>query len=122
MSKSNSNLYSLAKLAKKRLRENSYKENRILLTTNPSPIIIKHETKTTTITVINNKDELLYQKVCDLLSRGNTLNPVGQLIDQKIFSSLDMEAKQKYIYNLTEKYKELKLRYYKEHPYNFATI
>ena len=61
MSKSNSNLYSLAKLAKKRLRENSYKENRILLTTNPTPIIVKHQTKATTVTIINNKDELLYQ-------------------------------------------------------------
>lgn len=122
MSKTNSNLYSLAKLAKKRLRENSYKDNKILLTKSPAPIIIKQPIKTPSITVINNRDEMLYQKVCELLSRGNTLNPVGQLIDQKVFNSLDVEAKQKYIYNLTEKYKELKLRYYKEHPYNFATI
>lgn len=115
-------LYLLAKQARKRLKKNSYKESNVLLVQNRAAsfmaIPTKREPSKITSIIINSKDEMLYQKVCQILARGNVLNPIGELIDQKIFSSLDIESKQKYIYNLTDKYKELKVRYYREHPYN----
>lgn len=114
-------LYNLAKMAKRRLSSNNYSEAKIMLVPKPVLTIMpKKELAKPVITVINNKDELLYQRVCDLLTNGRCFNPVGELIDQKVFSSLDMEAKQKYIYSLTDKFKQLKLRYYREHPYNFS--
>lgn len=115
-------LYLLAKQARKRLKKNSYKEANILLVQNKissfMTIPTKKEPSKITSILINSKDEILYQKVCQILARGNVLNPIGELIDQKVFSSLDTESKQKYIYNLADKYKELKIRYYREHPYN----
>jgi len=57
----------------------------------------------------------LYNRVCKLLNSNEIIiNPIQELIDHKYYSSLSLEAKQKYIYELSEKYKEMKLRYIKE--------
>lgn len=60
-------------------------------------------------------DETLYRKVCDILDRDElALNPIGQLIDAEVYSELDPAAKQRYILELSEKFRELKDRYYRE--------
>ncbi len=114
-------------MAKARLRCNSYTGVKTSLKpTNFKEYIDSKEeakpAKSTTV-VINSYDEMLYKKVCDMINRGlDKVNPIGNLIDKKVFLGLDFEAKQHYITTLNFKYKELKQRYYREHmqSYNFG--
>lgn len=60
-------------------------------------------------------DEKMYRKVCDILDSNEvTLNPIGQLIDRDVYDGLDAAAKQRYILELSDKFRELKERYYRE--------
>ena len=62
-----------------------------------------------------NRDEKMYKKVCAILDRDEaTINPIGQLIDNDVYSALDAAAKQRYILELSNKFRELKDRYYRE--------
>ncbi len=118
----NPTLCTLAKIAKKRLKENSYKSiNKLVINTSmkknkPSKV------DNTPTPAVDNKDEILYLKICKLLASGKVLNPIAQLIEYRVFYTLSLEAKQRYIYNLKERYAILKQRYYKEHFYNYALI
>ena len=68
------------------------------------------------------QEQELYDRVCKLLnSEEIVINPIQELIDNKYYSTLSMEAKQKYIYDLSEKYKQMKLRYIKEQE-SFAKV
>ena len=61
------------------------------------------------------KDEELYVKVCRILDSDEiTTNPIGQLMDKQEYDLLDEFGKQRYILQLSGKYRELKERYYKE--------
>ncbi|MCH5162543.1 MAG: hypothetical protein J1G38_03540 [Clostridiales bacterium] len=60
-------------------------------------------------------DDGLYRKVCAILDRDElTINPIGQLIDDEVYEGLDPAAKQRYILELSDKFRELKERYYRE--------
>lgn len=62
-----------------------------------------------------NRDEELYRKVKIILDKDEyTGNPIGQLIDSKEYESLDDGGRQRYVLELSKKYRELKERYYKE--------
>lgn len=61
-------------------------------------------------------EQELYEKVCKLLSREEVvINPIKELVDYKYYNTLSLESKQKYIFELSEKYKTMKIRYEKEH-------
>lgn len=61
------------------------------------------------------KEELFYNKVCSILEHDeNTLNPIGQLIDRKEFEKLDENNRQRYILQLSQKFREMRERYYRE--------
>ena len=61
------------------------------------------------------QDKILYDKVCKLLEREDVVvNPIRELVDYKYYNSLSLEARQKYIFDLSEKYKIMKDRYEKE--------
>ncbi len=61
-------------------------------------------------------EQELYDRVCKILSRDEVvINPIKELIDTKYYNSLSLEAKQKYIIDLSNKYKEMKSRYEREH-------
>ena len=61
-------------------------------------------------------EQELYEKVCKILSREEiVINPIRELVDYKVYNSMTLDAKQKYIFDLSEKYKMLKIRYEKEH-------
>lgn len=63
----------------------------------------------------NNADDELYKKVAKLLTENEyVLNPIMQLIDHDEYDKLDEHAKQNYIFELTDKYNELKTRFEKE--------
>jgi len=67
-------------------------------------------------------EQELYERVCKLLSREDVvINPIQELVDTKYYSTLSLEAKQKYIFDLSEKYKEMKLKYEREHEI-FANV
>ena len=117
MSKTSS-LSILAKTAKARLKCNSYNGTHMMpKPTDFSSCVKKIESKPKINNiVVNSYDEMLYKKVCRIISLGlDKVNPIGELIDKKVFSGLDFEAKQHYISTLNFKYKQLKQRYYKEH-------
>ena len=118
------NIYNLAKLAKERLKQNNYIKTKTSSINNArafSNYIANKKEETSCIKAKATQkkysyDEELYKKVCFLIENNQVANPVSLLIDKQLFSSLDPEAKQFYIHNLTEKYKFMKSRYYKEHP------
>lgn len=61
-------------------------------------------------------EQELYEKVCKILDRDEiVINPIKELVDYKHYNSLSLDAKQKYIFELSEKYKVMKIRYEKEH-------
>lgn len=67
-------------------------------------------------------EQELYERVCKLLDRDEIIiNPIQELIDYKHYNTLSLDAKQKYIFDLSEKYKEMKNRYNKEHE-RFANV
>ena len=66
-------------------------------------------------TCFTTHEQDLYNRVCKLLERDDVVvNPIQELVDNKYYKTLSLEAKQKYIFDLSEKYKEMKLRYEKE--------
>lgn len=60
-------------------------------------------------------DEKMYRKVCDILDSNEVaLNPIGQLIERDVYDGLDANGKQRYVLELSEKFRELQERYYRE--------
>lgn len=60
-------------------------------------------------------DEIMYEKVCRILDEDeDTMNPIGQLVDQEEYRRLDDGGRQRYILELSKKYREMKERYYGE--------
>ena len=61
------------------------------------------------------EEEEFYGKVCSILeSDENTINPIGQLIDREEFEKLDADNRQRYILKLSQKFREMRERYYRE--------
>lgn len=61
------------------------------------------------------EDERMYKKVCDILDSSEvTTNPIGQLIERDVYESLDSSGKQRYVLELSDKFRELRDRYYRE--------
>lgn len=70
----------------------------------------------------NEHDQELYERVKKLLSRDEiVINPIQELMNKKYYESLSLDGKQKYISDLSEKYKELKLRIEREQD-DFANV
>lgn len=95
-------LYSLARQAKNRMR--NYSKDKSIFEN------IQY------INSYNEQDQALYKKICKMLNEDRVIiNPIRELIDKKYYDTLSLEAKQKYIFDLSDKYKEMKERYIKEH-------
>ena len=61
------------------------------------------------------RDERLYSSVREILDRDeDVMNPIGQLVERDVFDKLDDGNKQRYILELSAKFRELRERYYKE--------
>ena len=68
------------------------------------------------------REQELYERVCNLLERDEiVINPIQELVDRKYYNTLTLDAKQKYIFELSEKYKEMKIRYEAERG-RFANV
>lgn len=58
------------------------------------------------------QEQELYERVCKILNKNEiVINPIQELVDYKYYNTLSYEAKQKYIFDLSEKYKEMKERF-----------
>ena len=61
------------------------------------------------------KEDEFYKKVVKLLTENEyVLNPIMRLIDHSVYDNLSEVAKQNYIYELTDKYNEMKQRFDEE--------
>ena len=61
------------------------------------------------------KEDEFYKKVAKLLTENEyVLNPIMRLIDHDVYDNLSEQAKQNYIYELTEKYNKMKERFEEE--------
>jgi len=120
--KTKGSIYSLAKLAKERLSKNNYTKGKSC-SISTATTFVEYISKQKEETIKKNcekesssYDDMIYKKVCEMIENKDVSNPVLSLIDQQVFKTLDAEAKQFYIANLTKKYKIMRARYYKEHP------
>lgn len=63
----------------------------------------------------SDKDQALYLKVCKMLDEDRIIiNPINELIDKKYYNTLSIESKQRYILDLSDKYRQMKERYDRE--------
>ena len=61
------------------------------------------------------RDEKLYGKVCAMLdSDEDVINPIGMLVEHEVYDGMDDVGKQRYILELSKKFREMRERYYKE--------
>ena len=61
------------------------------------------------------RDEKLYGKVCEMLENDeDVINPIGMLVEHEIYDEMDEVGKQRYILELSKKFREMRERYYKE--------
>ena len=62
------------------------------------------------------RDEALYRKVCSMMSSDeDVINPIGMLVEHEVYDTMDEIGKQRYILELSKKFRELTQRYYAEH-------
>lgn len=65
--------------------------------------------------ITNSRDDEFYLKVKNLLdTEGEVSDAIGRLIDHEYFDNLDYEKKQKYLFELSEKYLKAVERYHRE--------
>ena len=65
-----------------------------------------------TIIIKNNDDEILYNKIKDILSTdGEGINPIHKIIDIDKYNSLNSFQTEKYLFELTDIYRKFKERY-----------
>lgn len=63
----------------------------------------------------SDKDQDLYKKICKMLDEDRIIiNPINELMDKKYYDTLSFEGKQRYILDLSEKYRQMKERYDRE--------
>lgn len=65
---------------------------------------------------INEKeDERLYEKVSEILNENiDTINPIGRLADSNRMNAMNTQEKERYIFNLIDKYAEMRRRFERE--------
>ena len=54
------------------------------------------------------KEDPLFEKVKKLMSRDDIYNPIKELTDEKVFSSLSDLDKEKYVIDISKRYNELR--------------
>lgn len=121
----NNLLKKLAQDAKNRLKHMDYQnkqENaniiRNIAFENHVRLIKENQNKKTDITILvideSSNEKKFETKVFDLLERDeDCLNPLKELADNKLFKEMTESEKQKYIFELSERYNKAREKYYK---------
>lgn len=80
-------------------------KNRLIQKGNPE----SEKTRDYRIKIIKSGDEVFYDKVKALLERDeDVLNPIKELMDEKIYSSMTLMQKERYLLQTVEKYQKFK--------------
>jgi len=76
----------------------------------------KHKTDVTINVIDEVKDEQKFEtKVFELLSKNeDCINPLKELADNKLLKNMSETEKQKYIFELSEKYNQVREKYYRQ--------
>ena len=65
--------------------------------------------------IISKEDSKLYQKVSEMLEENCDIsNPIARLIDYKVYNKLEDSAKERYLFDLVNKYNLYKTKYEQE--------
>lgn len=105
----------MAQMAKNRLRNKvNEKENKAFKNRGQFKIIYGDSVDIKS-KIITREDKKLYEKVKELLSQNEeVVNPIARLIDYKIYNKLDDTSKERYLFDLVNKYKKYKEKIYQE--------
>ncbi len=118
-----------AKEAKKRLKSSFWQEYKQKVEdeskraemdgTSKSKVVEYYQNKAkVSIRGVKTEDEEFYIKVKNILDvYGDVSDALGRLTDKEYYNSLSYEAKQRYMLELSNKYRLAKERYYKEKEY-----
>lgn len=102
----NNNLKLLAQKAKNRLKT----VGQTLEKESPNKVVALSSQRYAIIaTQVKIEDDPLFNKVSRILTKNpDCYNPLGELIDHKVFDSLTESAKQKYVLNLSFRFNKIK--------------
>ena len=65
--------------------------------------------------IITKEDEKLYVKIRDMLDENvDIINPIAKLIDYKVYNKMDTLSKERYLFEMVNKYKIYKTKYQQE--------
>ena len=56
----------------------------------------------------NEKEKIFYDKVKTIIDEDGVTNPISRLVDEKYLETLSYSAKQRYLLEVSEKYKKVK--------------
>lgn len=109
-------LKTLAQQAKDRLRGNGYTDVKTLR-------LIKGENvEFRRVLQVEEENEKLYVKVKDILSREEEFcNPISYLMDMNYYNSLCNCGKERYFFEIVDKFQNLKERYFREQSFKTNT-
>lgn len=100
-------LKTLAQQAKNRLRGRDYKDVKTLRLIKGENVEYRR--------VLQTDEDKLYGKVKDILSREEEFyNPISYLMDMNYYNSLSPTEKERYFFEIVDKFHALKERYYRE--------
>ena len=123
---SSKTLKDYAKEAKKRLKSNFWQDFKSKVSveseraeeigTTKSKVVEYYQSKVAvSIRGVKTEDEEFYQRVKSLIDEyGDVCDALGRLTDKEKFNSLSYEGKQRYMLELSERYRKAKERYYSE--------
>lgn len=127
MARKNGELKKRCWLAKQRLKMGYWeslkreKEDGVSASRNGLPLAVEYARRLNreaevAASVSSAPDEKMYRIVCDILDSSEVaLNPIGRLIERDVYEKLDPTGKQRYVLELSDKFRELQDRYYREH-------
>lgn len=102
----------MAMLAKNRLRNKVRENDNKSLKKSDRFKVLFGEGVDVKCKIITKEDEKFYSKVKQMLDENQDVaNPIARLIDYKVFNKLDDNAKERYLFELINKYKLYKDRY-----------
>jgi hypothetical protein len=101
--KSKSGLKILAADAKARLKNGFYKNNEQSIQSYQNFVKCGISGKR-----FNEEDRIFYDKVKAILEEGNVINPLTRLVDQEYIKTLDYNGRQRYLLEISEKFKYAK--------------
>ena len=104
----------MAQMAKNRLRNKVNEKENKLAKGRGGYIILQRYGMDIKSKIITKEDNNLYEKIVGILNEGDVFNPLARLIDSRIYNKLDEMAKERYLFELVDKYKRYKEKYERE--------